>query len=437
MPDVLGQVPEQWPKSGHVGTILHAASDLIRFPDVQKICDATDKEFIIEGWQLEHLEPSEWKALGAPMGIRSAVRRILCSPPGTATGTAPKHSKLPTTNSRPPVTIQDPPPLNNMEMVDSIVLTEEDLLADQSKASATNASRISRLWRLTSLRDWMIPVDHQTVFKRALLHAKDGASLKNYLLSLCDMWLLVLALMLGCSLVVWQGVPVSWFEKQGDPGMFGLTAYHCLSFLCSLSLSVNIYLWAVLRIIGGTVSTANFKTWMLMHMGCIRKAEHFVAASFYLWFALLNCLAHVQIQNVCPKWSVVFHVVVLVIFVRAVFVLFFNLNYIARVTLHVGHMSAGRPPSVKTRWDRDSAAAHAIMENGGTVKEIEKQWIAEALLQLEPDEERVLQTILERSLEEKKQGEQNEEQHQQKSKPMEASLLNLPRQTVLARPFSV
>ena len=270
----------------------------------EAVCTRMEEEVISSEWQLQLLAPAEWQTLGAPLGLRAACRAARGAT-GDSSGQRPVEELRSGAGSTPPQRDGRPPPKN----ADSV------------------------LCRTTTLLDWIMPLDHQLVFKRGSIHSKSGAELKAYVTSFLEMWLVVLSLLLGVAVALWSMAPdLTEWEAEAEPpspahnssfvmaralrgslptqadggqdselqaastetAAYIMTAYLFLNFLTAVMMSGAIVTMGAMIIVVGTVDESKFRVWMLVVASHVQKTEYMLLASLYLFLVDVCYLAQLQ-----------------------------------------------------------------------------------------------------------------------------------------------
>jgi hypothetical protein len=110
--------------------------------------------------------------------------------------------------------------------------------------------------------DWFMPFDHQTLFKRGVVHAKSSSELQGNVLNWAELWLVWAALLLGVTVSMWGMFPDGDFLH----GAFALTFNIVAFFTCLFGFGAT-GLFGVLFVLSSAVSASAFKRFHLVHMG--------------------------------------------------------------------------------------------------------------------------------------------------------------------------
>lgn len=200
---------------------------------VNKICSRMDEEFVQQEWQLAALDASEWKALGAPIGLAAAIRKLAsvddsnpsgrresksAATPALLSSRSPYAQQLTdaTKGAREETAHYEP---NVFKPTKLKSVSEDD--DDDSKIETGSAAKLHELpktprsmfailydnhremWR--AFHSMTFPMSH--TFNRALLHSKTGDDLKAHTVFSIEIGVVSAALLLGASIEMWGSFP--------------------------------------------------------------------------------------------------------------------------------------------------------------------------------------------------------------------------------------
>jgi hypothetical protein len=239
----------------------------------------------------------------------------------------------------------------------------------QASCSINNMPRLAFLCNAERYVDTWLPFEHSEKFKRGIMNAKTGGELKEYILNVCNMWTLVMALDLGVVCACWELFP---FDEV-DPifaAFFNGTLY--VTFLCTLCCM----LWfGIVVIVSSAVSPNNFKSFVITTLPQQQYGEEIFVVCIHLIILVISMLfigknMALSINDVIPT--------VCLVCVATFFVLprfLFHVNWMSRCVFHCGLMG-------------DIPVIHSVPSNMGT-RETEKYIEAAVIAGAVFDEEQV------------------------------------------------
>ena len=125
-----------------------------------------------------------------------------------------------------------------------------------------HVGRLQLLSKVVIAVDWFMPFDHQTLFKRGVVHAKSSSEVQGHVLNWAELWLVWAALLLGVTVSMWGMFPDGDFLH----GAFALTFNIVAFFTCLFGFGAT-GLFGVLFVLSSAVSASAFKRFHLVHMG--------------------------------------------------------------------------------------------------------------------------------------------------------------------------
>lgn len=223
-----------------VATIIGVDEDI-----VAKVCNRMEEEFVLQEWQLSALDASEWKALGAPIGLAAAIRKLasvedrtresrtqnVSTSPSVISSRSPYAQRL-TDATKGSFVASSNHNTESAEMFTKRLDEENEQEGDSDDASHIDAesgrtkpppSRPHSLFNLLyknhheacrAFHSTTFPMSD--TFDRALLHSKSGEDLKAHTVFKLEISVVVCALLLGAAIEMWGVFPqdVS-FESHG------------------------------------------------------------------------------------------------------------------------------------------------------------------------------------------------------------------------------
>ena len=363
--------------------VIREAGTQVGMPEhqIQEMCDKLEQQFVSEQ-QLSQLDSSMWSQLGCPIGLQLAVAAQLqlrrpsrrCSSSGPFTQHSPSSTRrvAPDADSIPNGAV-------------------EQSTKEQLGCFRRLVRRFRVLRQLSSYQDWLFPLDHREEFKRGYIHAGEPEDLKAYIRNLCEMWMLTYSLLLGVIAALWPLVPTVYFSDS-TRGLYVLAAFHVVTFTAASVCSITIFLFAVINIVSGTVHYSKYKKWLFVNLEAIQTTERLLVSSFYIYILMLNMLVHMLVRatlfDAAPKVATALHLVLGILTIVLTGILFFNVNFLGRVTLHAGLMCD--KPWSQTRDDNREPVSTEVFEHG---------MIQKVLSRLEPNTELAISSYLDFDLE--------------------------------------
>ncbi|CAJ1936315.1 unnamed protein product [Cylindrotheca closterium] len=220
-----------------VADILGAEEKLIN-----QMCENMEKELILQEWQLSALEASEWRLLGAPIGVAAAIRKLASEDaqrgsnfesfrkneaPASMFSTRSTFAKSLTQAVRAGNEAESPA----SEHLTSIRGANEQSTRDHQtieEAAEIEESDRGVFGKSTPTLFQMLyssgcdvfralyskPFPMSSTFDRALLHSKSGADLKAHTVFKLEIGVVAAALLLGASIEMWGLFPADAVDWQ-------------------------------------------------------------------------------------------------------------------------------------------------------------------------------------------------------------------------------
>jgi hypothetical protein len=213
-------------------------------------------EHIVHGWQVGLLDSSQWKALGAPMGLGVAIHALVSAsraeeekqirPPKTAptsfsSGLTSRSSVAINRNDHTSSSISSSLRSNNHssllnkyapshrvkdqsreEQADGVQEEEEESEAAVPGTSPTkNCTGACVATCFMDMMNVSLPVDRSSfvmskLFDQALLHSKSGADLKAHTMFVIELSVVASALFLGAAIELWGAFPLDAVTSGPD-----------------------------------------------------------------------------------------------------------------------------------------------------------------------------------------------------------------------------
>mmetsp|Transcript_29851 Transcript_29851/g.71744 ORF Transcript_29851/g.71744 Transcript_29851/m.71744 type:complete len:468 (-) Transcript_29851:3955-5358(-) len=210
---------------------------------VDDVCQRMQEEFVLQEWQLSALDASEWKALGAPIGLAAAIRKLASveddgkslhkprkptSTPTMLSSRSPYAQQLTDATKGATVTTDK----NDIEVFKPIDEDNEQGVQDSGDDDSVIEAGNGRGKELPSTPNSTFDVlynNHRDVckafhsttfpmsdtFNRALLHSKSGDDLKAHTVFSMEISVVVAVLLLGAAIDMWGGFPETSWDKTG------------------------------------------------------------------------------------------------------------------------------------------------------------------------------------------------------------------------------
>lgn len=280
---------------------------------VNKICSALRNEYVKYTWQLSTLDSSQWKELGAPIGLAAAVRNIdsdhgkdsIAKSLGSAvkdddfnhTSRHVEREKRairsqrtqrfpsilrPTRNDNGFLISEDDE--ENSEQDKSKTIDTDDGVMKAKEMDKTNASNHapSSLWQMIRAYKTVRlarPFPMTVQFRTALLHSKSGDDLKAHSVFCLELFVVVSALLTGAAVEMWGAFPQDNVLPDGtqtdEPYIPQSMAFifHALSCITLLIQIIMTMCWVFLLFVASAVTPSNFDKFFYMN-------QYVLSASF-------------------------------------------------------------------------------------------------------------------------------------------------------------
>jgi hypothetical protein len=188
---------------------------------VNLLCENLRKEHLREEWQLATLESSEWRELGASLGLAASIRAF-CGSESSSGGTQGKLRdqlpplEAPTCKGRAPEIDEEQGRVPRSSQ--TVSPTENE--ADNNQAAKDEKMPDCVYGVMSSLKEYP---DQSSIFSRpfpmsarflkGMIHSKDGNTLKDHTMFVINSYILVSALFLGASVELWGVFPYNAVTK--------------------------------------------------------------------------------------------------------------------------------------------------------------------------------------------------------------------------------
>ena len=299
--------------STRMDALVRSVAEKIGVHNVEPICEKLRSNCVVEVWQLGHLDGSQWRELGVPIGLAAALQHFAATSANDSFASGAEASSTPLSD------------------------------AGGSLPSA-GLKRVTGFARITHFRDWFLPFDHQLGFKRAVLNAKDGADLRTFMLTCCEMWVLLLSLLLGTICALWEQFP----DHESLPKDFCLASNWV--FLAAVTACfVALFMQTVLFTIASSISVqSRFKRFYAIAIPIIQCGDnllHLTVCLFVVLVALVFYAKHVTIAcdasdaasfDACREQLAPSTLPALIIYFLLASLLVYNVNWLSRMTVHGG-----------------------------------------------------------------------------------------------------
>jgi hypothetical protein len=242
----------------------------INSPLIEEICENMAKEFIIQEWQLSALEASEWRAIGAPIGLASAIRKLTSvndddseiSQRGSSRRTLNLLSSQSTYSQR---TSNSQNRLSSAQLslsndIEDAIHEEDSTSKEEKAAEVSNEAPFNPKCHVVSpslKHIFETPFPISDTFDRALLHSKTDYELKAHTVFKMEIGVVISALLVGASIEMWGIFPtdhVTWDKfKLPDGGEPYIPYPMALAFHTLSGLSILIQLLQAFTYIGNLI----------------------------------------------------------------------------------------------------------------------------------------------------------------------------------------
>mmetsp|Transcript_1428 Transcript_1428/g.2817 ORF Transcript_1428/g.2817 Transcript_1428/m.2817 type:complete len:468 (-) Transcript_1428:1828-3231(-) len=208
-----------------------------------QICESMEKELILQEWQLSALEASEWRLLGAPIGLAAAIRKLTNvdaqgrsdfqssrtnEPPASMFSTRSTFAKSLTVATRGGNEVESPAHEDlatnqgaNEFSTRKNQSIEEGVEGGESEKRVFEKTTPNTLFQMLYSSGcgvfrtlYTTPFPMSSTFNRALLHSKSGADLKAHTVFRLEIGVVVAALLLGASIELWGLFPADAVDWQ-------------------------------------------------------------------------------------------------------------------------------------------------------------------------------------------------------------------------------
>jgi hypothetical protein len=274
---------------------------------VNRICDNLQEEYLVHAWQFLALDSSQWKALGAPIGLAAAIRKIhedeepdFGEPFSRKSGLGSRRSSMLTSKSKivtkvddqfRPQADEESSPEENEEGKE----VEDENMKSRPPSSLREVFTAYRTWRPNKTFPLTIR------FRRAILHSKSGYELKAHTVFMMELCVVVFALLTGAAVEMWGAFPQDYVSpvNRESPGeelssvpRWLAFLFHTLSCITLLFQIVMTLAWVISLLVASSVSPVHFH-------------KYFQQIQFVLsWFYNLSYIGiHVFIFNVGVLFS--------------------------------------------------------------------------------------------------------------------------------------
>jgi hypothetical protein len=215
--------------------VIREVADIIGADDktVDQICENMEKELILQEWQLSTLEASEWKALGAPIGLAAAIRKLTSfddneaasahrpreteAPPNVLTSRSTYAKRLTAATKGLSSSHDEESHPKNTEYGSNIEEGQAEVHMKNSPNTLFQVLYQTRRDALKALHSTAFPMSQ--TFDRALLHGKSGSDLKAHTVFKMEIGVVVSALLVGAAIELWGVFPqdaIAW-DKSSIP----------------------------------------------------------------------------------------------------------------------------------------------------------------------------------------------------------------------------
>mmetsp|Transcript_17685 Transcript_17685/g.26497 ORF Transcript_17685/g.26497 Transcript_17685/m.26497 type:complete len:397 (+) Transcript_17685:56-1246(+) len=213
----------------------------------------------------------------------------------------------------------------------------KDLPERPNSRKIPRCCRICRmLVQMGSFIDFFIPIDHQPIFRRKMIHSLSGAQLKDQVLRSCESWILVYALIFNSVISLWGLLPSSATHLEA------MVWEWALIMICALSLGSCI-IYSVIDLNVSAVHPSNMKAHTLAITDAYNVAEAVSMLTANGLMALTFFMGYLRIRhaagNFDSDWGVVYglsgyflSILVLSVTMRS------SINFITYVTIRSGVM---------------------------------------------------------------------------------------------------
>lgn len=317
---------------------------------LERIHQRMEEECLNSLEQLQFLEASEFKALGFPLGLTTVIRRRL-SQENHAPLQQDNNSESKSVPQECPPNSKDTESDDDQESGGSIFAGSVDSdISSTVLAGKKNSifwQQVQFLIKTTRWRDWCIPVDHQSAFKKATLFAMEQNEFKEYTLRHSEIWMVISSLFLGATMTTWSLLPDTFGnEDLRDDTTMGYLNTAANSFMV-LTTQMNIgaiSAHAVTFTVAGTVHEENFKSFFVTAgIYMVMCGEMFFLISLYFFFASLFLLTYLRIEIIHRRhdlalsslWPVGANLLTTFL---CLFYMFCNINFVSRTAMHTGLM---------------------------------------------------------------------------------------------------
>jgi hypothetical protein len=250
------------------------------------------EEFVVGDWQLLGLEASQWKELGAPMGLSAAIRQLsldgaAVNGMGSTSNTRISSdlnrnyqtslltsNSLSASESRKNVSDPNARSMNNSSSAlhardlkrdgEHNIFSEDDDDKDENLLKSLPPQSIWQI--LTAFRGYSTASAFvmEDTFMRGILHAKSGDDVKAHTLFFMELDVVVSALLTGAAVELWGIFPQDFVAddspEDGSPYVPRAIAFlfHILSCVTVLLQLLNCFSWVASLFVSAAVSPANF-----------------------------------------------------------------------------------------------------------------------------------------------------------------------------------
>ncbi|KAL3944976.1 MAG: hypothetical protein SGBAC_000952 [Bacillariaceae sp.] len=403
--------------------VVHKVAAIIGVDEdiVEKVCTRMDEEFVHQEWQLSALDASEWKALGAPIGLAAAIRKLASleddadtsqnkprksnATPAMLSSRSPYAQRL-TDATKGAATTTDNSAAEVFTPIDED--TEQGVKESDDEDSVIDAGNREGK-ELPSTPDSTFDVLYNNyrdswkafctttfpmsdTFNRALLHSKSGEDLKAHTVFSMEISVVVAALLLGAAIEMWGVFPESSWDKTGfadggEPFVPWAMAvvFHVLSFLTIAIQLMNVFMDVGQLLVATAVCPEKFHQFfqqVSVTTSWTNGLFHFGILTFIMNIGVLTMA--MILQTTSDKWIILICGLIIPPLVVVPCEMFFHslLTYIGRAAFNGFLLVPHEDPN-----------SDEIIKNTDSAAMAERTMCQDYFQQLNPNDEAVLDRI--------------------------------------------
>jgi len=256
-------------EESEMAKIVRKASAEIGYEDATGLLNRMQTQCVKDLWQLSEITSQDWQVIGAPIGVALAINREV------------SRSKVKKQSTQ------------GWAMVRQWATDRKEGIPDVKLGNGVLARfwmELQLLWRMGRLFDYVMPRDHQEIYKHCLIHTRSGDQLKAHIMMLSEVWIITFSVILGSLVSMWSLLPQ-------ETSMEVTVVFEVLMGLNQFLVLATIMTQAVTLLNTSAVHHTNAKAFALGCLNGLQFGELLVMVTIVFYAAILLFLSVVRIHH--------------------------------------------------------------------------------------------------------------------------------------------